>query len=160
MSENLTHWKKLTNPDYLGTWDLQEGEEKVIKILSVSQEIVKGADGKGAECIVAKVKDNKPLILNKTNCKILTKLFKSPHIQHWVGRDVIIYTEHNVKAFGDLVDALRIKPTVPQLPELKPDSPKWEGARKAIQDGTVTIAAIKKTYSLTPANEKLLTAKD
>lgn len=25
--ENLTHWKKLTNPDYLGAYALQPGED-------------------------------------------------------------------------------------------------------------------------------------
>ena len=46
MSEKHTHWKKLTNPDYLGAYSFNPGEEKILRIKSVSQELVVGTDGK------------------------------------------------------------------------------------------------------------------
>lgn len=158
MSEQLTHWKKLTNQDYIGAYSLQPGEEKTVEIISVSKQKVKGSDGKDSDCIVATLKGEKPFILNRTNCKTLSKVFGSPHIENWRGKKIIIYAE-NVKAFGDMVDALRIRPTAPILPELTPKSPKWEGAIKAIQSGTTTIEAIEKSYSLSFENKNLLTAK-
>ena len=150
----LTHWKKLTNIDYIGAYSLQPGEERTVKILSVGKQKVKGSDGKEAECIVAKLENEKPMILNRTNCKTLTKLFQTPFVENWKNAEVIIYAE-NVKAFGDMVEALRIRPTKPPLPELTPDSPKWVGAVEAVKAGT-TIEAIEKKYSLTTANKKLL----
>ena len=46
---NKTHWKKLTNPNYLGSWCFQPGEEKVVTIREVKQEIVQNQNGK-EEC--------------------------------------------------------------------------------------------------------------
>ena len=153
--EALTHWKKLTNPDYIGAYSLQPGEEKTVEIISVGREMVKGTDGKSTECTVAKLKNEKPFILNKTNCKTITKVTGTPFIENWVGVKVVIFTD-KVKAFGDVVDALRVRPTAPILPELTPKSPKWKGAIEALVNSKTTIDAIEKAYKLTPENRELL----
>ena len=76
MSETLTHWKKLTNPNYLGAYSFSEGEEKILTIKEVKTELVKGEDGKDEQCTIAYFAENeKPMILNKTNCKIIQKLY-------------------------------------------------------------------------------------
>lgn len=103
----VTHWKKLTNPNYIGAHDLQPNQKVKIIIDSVSQEKVKGADGKEEMCIVAKIRNTKPLILNKTNCKIITEVLGTPYIEEWSGREITIYSA-KVKAFGEMVDAIRI----------------------------------------------------
>lgn len=153
---DLTHWKKLTNPDYIGAYSLQPNEQRVVKILSVCRQKVKGTDGKETECTVAKLENEKPLILNKTNCKTITKVAGSPFIENWSGLKVIIHAEP-VKAFGDVVDALRVLPIAPILPELHPASPKWEGAISALKEGKTTMDAIEKGYKLSKENKKLLT---
>lgn len=105
----VTHWKKLTDNPYIGAHDLQPGQEVVITIKSVAKEKVKGADGKEKECIVAKLEGTtKPMILNRTNCKIITKLLETPYIENWTGEKFIIYAA-KVSAFGEEVEALRIK---------------------------------------------------
>ena len=38
---NKTHWKKLTNPNYLGSWDFQPGEIRTLTIKEVREEPVK-----------------------------------------------------------------------------------------------------------------------
>lgn len=152
MTDKLTHWKTLTNPNYIGAYSLQPGEERTVEIISVGKEKVKGTDGKEQECIVATLKNEKPFILNKTNCKTLTKVYGTPFIENWKGKKIIVFAE-KVKAFGDVVDALRIKPFVPILPELKPDSPKWNGAVEALRNGTVTIEQIESKYKLTAINK-------
>lgn len=155
--EPLTHWKKLVNPNYIGAYELQPGEERTVEIISVGRQLVKGTDGKETECTVAQLKGEKPFILNKTNCKTLTKIYKTPYIENWAGKRIIIYAEP-VKAFGDIVDALRIRPIEPLLPALTPESPKWVGAVKAIADKATTIEAILKKYSMTEEDKtKLLT---
>jgi hypothetical protein len=112
-----THWKKLINPDYLGAYSLDDGNGKYISITptiaSVRTEDVTGPDGKSKE-LVARFRDAgvKPMILNSTNCKTLEKLFKTPYPEDWGGRKIEIGVE-SVKAFGDVVDALRIKKRLP-----------------------------------------------
>jgi len=107
-----THWKKLTNPDYFGSHDLfvddNNYSEVVVTLVKVEKKKVKGADGKDSECIVATTAETKPIILNKTNCKTITRLFQSPAIEKWAGRKVKIGVD-KVKAFGDMTDALRVR---------------------------------------------------
>ena len=109
----VTHWKKLTNPKYLGSHDLLPGQEVKITIEKIVKEIVKDQNGKDGECIVAYIKGSpKPMILNKTNCKIITKLHDTPYIEEWVGKSVIIYSA-KVKVASEVVDALRVKSVKP-----------------------------------------------
>jgi hypothetical protein len=107
-----THWKKLTNPHYIGAHDLQPGQELKITISSIGNEVIKAFDGKSVkeeQCVVAHIKGTeKPLILNKTNMKIISKVLDTPYIEEWAGKSVIIYSA-KVKAFGDVVDAIRVK---------------------------------------------------
>jgi hypothetical protein len=48
------------------------------------------------------------MIINKTNAKIITKILDTPFIEHWVGKSIIIYAA-KVRAFGEMVEALRVK---------------------------------------------------
>jgi len=159
--ETKTHWKKLTHPDYLGAYELMDGtaenKELVVTITKVVREQVTGADGKKEECTVCHLNGQKPMILNATNQKTMTKLFNSPYIEDWAGKKMTLFVA-KVKAFGDTVDALRIRATAPKLPDLTPAHEKWEGARTAIKAGNTTIEAIRKSYTLSTENEKLLTA--
>ncbi len=43
--------------------------------------------------------------------------------------------------------------------ELTPQHPKWEAAKKAVSEGSTTVADIEKAYTLTAANAELLTSK-
>lgn len=114
MAETLTHWKKLTNPDYLGSYALEPGQEIVVTIKSVANENVTGTDGKKENCTVMHfVEDVKPLVLNATNSKTITKLFKTPYIEEWVGRKIQLYVQKGIKAFGDIVDAIRVRDFLP-----------------------------------------------
>lgn len=116
----MTHWKKLTNPDYLGAYSVMDaGHDLVLTIKAVKEELVSGTDGKKEQCVVAYfVGGEKPMILNKTNMKAIEKLYGTPFIEEWVGKRIQVYSAR-VKAFGETVDALRIRPTVPKDPVIK-----------------------------------------
>lgn len=150
-----THWKRLVNPNYIGAYSLDPGEDRSVTIKSVSQEMVKGPDGKQEECIVAQLVGEKPFILNKTNCKMIAKIYGSPYIEDWTGKKVTLYAA-KIKAFGEQVEALRIRPDKPKLPELNPSHAKWNDAKKAVQAGQVTLEQIRGNYQLNSENEKLL----
>lgn len=115
MPEKKVHWKATMNPDYLGAWALQPGEEPILTILSVATEKVVGSDGKKEECTVMRYKGVGPgkMVLNVTNCKTIEKITGSPFINDWAGQQIQVYAE-KVKAFGDVVDALRIRPFKPK----------------------------------------------
>lgn len=110
-----THWKKLTNPNYLGAYSIEDGQDLILTIKYVQEERVTGADGKKDDCVVCHFVENaKPMILNATNMKTITKLYKTPYVEEWVGKKIQIGVE-KVKAFGEVVDALRIRKNLPQV---------------------------------------------
>lgn len=104
---NKTHWKKLTSPNYVGAWDFQPGEEKTVTIKDVKREIVQNQNGK-EDCTIAYfVEDVKPLILNKTNADMISKVWGTPYIEDWAGKKITLKVK-KVSAFGDMVDAVRV----------------------------------------------------
>lgn len=108
-----THWKKYTNPNYLGAYAFQPGEEKTVTIKEVKREAVQNQSGT-EECTVAHfVEDVKPLILNKTNCKTISKVWGTPYIEDWSGRKITLKVK-KISAFGEMVDAVRVSPDRPQ----------------------------------------------
>lgn len=113
----LTHWKKLNNPNYLGSFSLLPNEEKVLTIKSAGKEQVIGADGKKEECIVAHfVEKELPMIINATNAKTIERLYKTPYVEQWAGKKIQVYST-TVRAFGEDVEALRIRPFPPRAKE-------------------------------------------
>jgi len=109
-----THWKKLYNPEFLGAYSLEPGKDLVVTIKSVTSEKVTGADGKKEECMVMRfVEPQKPMILNATNAKAIQKLYKTPLIEEWAGKKIQLFVD-KVKAFGEVVEALRIRNYVPK----------------------------------------------
>lgn len=120
MANTLTHWKKLTNCDYLGAYEFLPNQEMIVTIKSVAQEIVTGTDGKKEICSVMHFVENvKPLVLNATNNKTIAKLLKTPYIEQWQGKKIQLYVQHGIKAFGDIVDAVRVRDFLPVDKELK-----------------------------------------
>ena len=106
---NKTHWKKLNNPDYLGSYAFQPGEEKTVTIKEVRRETVfNPSSSSKEECTVAYFsEDVKPLILNTTNCKTIAKVWGTPYIEDWTGRKITLKVR-KISAFGEMVDAVRV----------------------------------------------------
>ena len=117
-----THWKKLTNPDYLGAYALEDGKDVVLTINYVREEVVTGTGGKKDNCVVCHFAENvKPMILNATNMKTITSLLGTPYIEDWSGKKIQIGIE-KVKYAGDLVDALRVRKFLPAVKAFKCES--------------------------------------
>ena len=106
------HWKKIvSDPNYLGEADFNEGEEKIATIASVNQsETVVTAEGKSQKSVVHFAENLKPMILNVARSKSIEKVAGSPYVEDWPGTRVQLYIEHNIKAFGELVSAVRVRP--------------------------------------------------
>lgn len=161
--ESKTHWKKNFNYNYLGSYSLNEGQEVTLTIEKINLEMVQSPNGGKDECTVVHFKEDvngerKPMILNKTNCKIIEDLYNTPYIEEWKGKKITLFVDPNIKAFGETVEALRIKPIKPVInkPKLTPKSPRWNDAKKAVQSGGATLESISKHYSITESDFKLL----
>jgi len=159
MPEHKTHWKTLHSPDYIGAYAFQPGEEIIATIKSVAHEDVMGVSGKKEQCMVVRFSEStiKPLICNVTNSKSISKAIGSPYIEDWAGHNIQMYTTE-VSAFGDTVEAVRVRPKAPKLtkPDLTPDHPKFSGALESIRSGQTTVVAIRKYYTVSDEVAKLL----
>lgn len=115
MAEQLTHWKKLRHPDYLGVYALDPDKDLIATIGIVKNEMVTGSDGKKEDLTVAHFKESdiKPMILNATNSKTIEKLAKTPYIERWSGLRIQIYADYNIRLGKETVEGLRIRPTLP-----------------------------------------------
>ncbi|AWV87090.1 hypothetical protein [Acinetobacter radioresistens] len=145
-----THWKQLVNPKYLGVYSLPNGgEDMIVTIKSVGREIVISDGGKKEECTVAQIVGNKPLILNRTNCKTIERIYKSAFIEDWSGKTITLF-KSTTKVAGETVDCLRIRPSVPNVVQAKhPLSSEGFGkALQAVQSGQYTVQQILAKYEL------------
>lgn len=107
-----THWKKMTNTNYFGSWDLPEGKDMIVRIIEIRQEMVQNAQGR-EEKAVAVIEGQKPLILNTTNMKSIAKALGTPYVEEWAGRKVQLYSEM-VAAFGEITEAVRVRDFDPE----------------------------------------------
>lgn len=118
-----THWKKIvSDPNFLGEADFQEGEEKVLTIERVNaSETVTTAEGKSQKVVIHwREKGNKPMIVNVARGKNIEKVAESRFVDDWPGVAVQLYIEHGIKAFGEVVSAVRVRPFKPRMQALVP----------------------------------------
>lgn len=110
-----THWKKIvSDPNYLGEADFDEGEEKVATIAKVAQsETVVTAEGKSSKAVVHFAENLKPMILNVARSKAIEKVVGSPYFEDWPGTRIQLYIDHGIKAFGEIVSAVRVRDRKP-----------------------------------------------
>lgn len=112
-----THWKKVvSDPNYIGEGDFQEGEEKILTIDRVNAaETVTTQEGKSKKAVLHfRESGVKPMILNVARSKSIEKVAKSPYFEDWKGVRIQLYIEHGIKAFGEIVSAVRVRPYPPR----------------------------------------------
>ena len=108
------------NPMFLGSWDLDELPNREITLTIariVDEDVV--TNGSKERCTVChwREKDVKPMVLNVTNKKTIAKLYHTKDTDKLAGKPVVIGVSE-VKAFGDVHDALRIRKRIPQVAEV------------------------------------------
>lgn len=129
MSTEKTHWKKNLDPRYISGEDLKAGlkglaPEMVVTIANMQdaptfdqsnqKEVSKTAlwlnDAQGNRIY-------KPVILNVTNAKFLSKEFGSDFIEDWYGKPVVLFAQPD-RRFGHVA---RFKKYYPPA-QVKPDN--------------------------------------
>jgi len=150
------HWKNFLDKDYLGSHNLEKGEEMLLTIEKfVGEEEVTTADGKKQKQVLYFVEDVPKMILNITNGNILTQLYGS-HPEQWIGKQIQVYATP-VKAFGKVQDALRIRDFVPKI---KVDVAGYT-AKLAAAKSLEELKTIWSKFPVSARNDKdLITKKD
>jgi hypothetical protein len=142
-----THWKNLfeNKTMLLGSHNLNEGEELVGQISSVSIESIKNQNGKDEHVPVIQFNNAPPMVLNITNTKTIAGLYGDLY-DHWVGKFIQIYAT-KVKAFGSVTTALRIRAVVPT-------DPNELGQYQQQLDSCKDMEQLKQCYMAMPNNIK------
>lgn len=154
MSNDKTHWKRLTNPDYIGAYWLPEGQDVTVTIDYVVREMITGTGGKKEECTVAHLQGVKPFILNATNSKSIARLY-GPYIEDWAGQQITLFAS-TTKLAGDTVECLRVRPKV-AIKEIKTISDdRLDKALTAIKNGTFTLEKLRSGFALTEDQESVI----
>lgn len=150
-----THYKTLMNPDYIGAYSLNEGEDLTVVIAHVAREVITGTGGKKEECTVAHLKNQKPMILNSTNQKSIAKLY-GPYIEDWAGKPITLFAS-TTKLAGDTVECLRIRPTVAKRTLPKITDERLKAAVDKIKAGEYTAEKVRGNFALTQEQDEWLT---
>lgn len=108
MAELTGDYRKFMDKNYLGSWDVPDGEDLVLTIDKAARDDVKNERGSERKLTLHFVEEYKPMILNATNSKALSEAVGSTKVEDWSGKRIGIYTT-KVTAFGGTTDALRIR---------------------------------------------------
>ena len=101
---------------YLKASDFEE--ESSLTIASVEMQTFKTRDGaEEIKPVVSFKGEEKGLVLNKTNSKLIAKALKSDDTDDWVGKAVTLYAA-DVEFGGDVVDAIRVRGRAPRPNEV------------------------------------------
>ena len=114
MSDSKTHYRKVFKSDHLGSADLDEMiEEKrllVFTIKEVKQMFGAQVAGKKIDANIAFFTEQiKPLVLNATNSKVMSRLTGSKFVEDWAGVTVELYIDASVKMKGEAVGGVRVR---------------------------------------------------
>ncbi len=127
------HWKEYFDYTYLGAYSLDDGKDKTLTIKSHKVEEVKGDNGRGEDCLVVYFEEEeKGMIMNRTNCRTIETLYRSPYPVDWYGKRITLFVDQ-VRAFGKVTDALRIRPVVPKTDAQAKKSDLKKKIRAALQ---------------------------
>lgn len=112
----------VSDPNFLGEGDFQEGEEKILTIDRVNaSETVTTAEGKSKKAVLHwREAGVKPMILNVARSKNIEKVVGSGYFEDWPGHSIQLYIEHGIKAFGEVVSAVRVRPYKPRVQKQEP----------------------------------------
>jgi hypothetical protein len=160
--EQLTHWRKLRNADYIGEYCMPlDGSEIILTIAKVESKEIASGDRKKQELVIHFQERNwKPMIVNATNAKTIQKIAKSKFVEKWIGVQIQLYVDRNIKAFGEIHEGLRIrtfapKPTAAPTPDPIIDEQAIKEAIDKLNTCTTEEALTAMFRSFTPQMQKI-----
>lgn len=162
------HWKNFLDKDYLGSHNLEIGEEMLVTIEkfegeemieSVTETEFNEKGKKVAKKIPKTVlyfKEEVPkMIMNITNGNTIASLYGS-HPDKWIGKQIQIFATP-VKAFGKEQDALRIRDFIPTIKVNTKEYAEQLNAAKTLEE----LKTVWSSFSVSVKNDStLITLKE
>lgn len=114
MAEHI-HWKKTVDSRYLDVGAFDAGKDMIVKIKDVMMGDVTNSSGTTQKPILHFEGNVKPLVLNVTNMKSISKALGTPYMDEWVGHKIQLYPDYAVPAFGTITEGIRVREFAPQV---------------------------------------------
>lgn len=150
-TDTKTHWKQLVDPRFIGAYALPNGDDITVTIERVQLENITMMGGKKEDHTVAYLQGNKPMILNVTNSKSIHKLY-GPFIEDWAGKQITLFAS-TAKMGGEMVECLRIRPSVATKQKQRLSDERLKKALEQIKAGSYTFEKLRATFRFTDSQE-------
>jgi len=129
---------------WLASEDILEAGDVVVTVEACYA--VQGAEFEGGRkedvYTLGFVGKKKQLVLNSINRKTLVKLYGT-NVSEWKGKPITLWVDRNVRAFGEIRNGIRIRPTAPQVQQKQAEPPKPDtfsfGSLEAAINGATTL---------------------
>ena len=105
---------------FLKKEDVGEGALMTVEGCEQHNVAMQGAEPEMKWCL-SFVEADKPLVLNSTNIQLCERVFGSDDTDDWIGKKIVLYTDHNVSFAGKVIGGIRVRaPKVAKLGATKP----------------------------------------
>jgi len=106
----MADYRSMFDRDYIGAWDLPG--DVAVQISAVEAGEIKGDKGRKSRKPIIRFRGKeKALLGNKTNCKIIARLYGND-TSAWVDKWVTLFPT-TTEMGGETVDCIRVRPTAP-----------------------------------------------
>ena len=105
-----THWRAMTDREFLFAYDLQGRDVTVTISRVVAGQLTDQNGRKSKKPVVFFEGKDKGLALNSTNAKTIAALYGN-YVEAWVGKSITIYPT-TTKMAGEVVECIRVRPKV------------------------------------------------
>lgn len=134
-----THYRKAFDSPYLSSADITEPTTLTIARVTLEKDKTKKTKDQfnTAYFVERQIRQDeplKPMVLNATNSKMLSKITGSKFIDDWQNVRITVYVDENVRFGNGVVEGLRLMPAAPadaRRPVLTPDSKRWNNAKQS-----------------------------
>lgn len=118
MSEKLKGvYQKTLDKTYLGHWDVPEDGDLILTIDHFEKNEIKSGPTAAAEKKhICYFKDSKPMVVNKTNLKLIAEALGSDKFEDWEGETIALWAAPVPQA--DSGKGLRVRPYRPRTEKL------------------------------------------
>ena len=109
----LTDYRSFYDKDFIGAWDLQEGDLTVTIKKCTGGNLTAPGGRKSKRPVVYMEHTDKGFVLNSTNGKTIATLYGN-HVEKWVDKRITLYKSmtHSPGSDGE-IECIRVRPKVP-----------------------------------------------
>ena len=99
---------QLTSSKYLKQDDIGDGKLCTVKGFK-KENVAQEGEPPEHKWLMGFEELDKPLVLNSTNIQLAERAFGSDETDDWIGRQIVLYVDHNVSFGGKIVGGIRVR---------------------------------------------------